>query len=751
MVVLVDVSEAVGTNALEAARELDLSAYGAVTPIIYASDARVVSSFAQVSPAEIRAVRRGEVNLSGALQFARAQGATRILLVSSGIESMGRALDAVPDVPVDVHPVDTVPNAQVVRLLAPAEVSLGETFDALAVVETDRDARLTLRPVVGGEVLEPVQTSVTAGRHSFGFPITADEPGVLPIEVSIEVDFEQPRSDDSQRIEVMVTESERVLVVGDPALAALLEAQNLPVMRGTPDDVVAPLDYAAVAIRGSAADFSPGQLELLADFVHDGGGLLMTGGEDSFGLSGWYRTPVEAVLPVHTELPSDLEIPQVAVVMVIDRSGSMRAESPSRMSLAQRGAIELVEAAHPTDMIGLVVFDDTHEWIFRPRAATERGKREMVHAIRGIRPDGGTIVGPAYREALDALRNMDAAVKHIILLSDGEFFDGTRQGIIPAGPRPDFEAMAAEGLQDGITTTTIGIGEADYTTIQRMAEAGGGRFYGVTRTQDLPQVFTTEVIATPRSLVREGPVQPIVHPHPLLLGTAPPPPVSAYVASVLKDGSEMLLEGVDEEPVVAVGRQGLGRSAALTTDLNQWAGAFGTWPDLPALVTNIVRWLQVRPEPYSTTLDVEGNQVRVVVDAVREGAYLNDERLDARYGGTTVRLEQTGPGRYEGLLPAVAQGGSVVISRGGDVVTRQPASFAPAALNPEGAAERLQALANRSGGEIVDMQSYEPPLALQRITIWPYLAVLGLLLFLFELIRRRFDGLPFGRARLEAT
>ena len=753
LAVVVDVSESVGTRGLEAARELELPSGANPMNIIFAAEARRIDDFAQVTDADISAIRSAETNLAGALGYARAQGATRILLVASGMESRGRAVAALPDVPVDVKKVDPVPNARVVRLITPDTVAPGDTFDAVVVVETDRDTALTLRPSAGEDDFSPIRTRIEAGRHTFSFSVTAPTEGDFDVAVNLDVGFEQPTADDSQRVTVAVDKPGRILVVDDPALAAVLEAQDLDVVQGTPDDLVAPQDYAAVVVRGDADGFTSGQKAQLASYVERGGGLLMTGGEGSFGLSGWYRTPVADVLPVELELPTEVEVPRVAIVMVIDRSGSMRAESPSRMSLAQRGAVDLVEQAHPDDLLGLIAFDHGYEWIFELRQATDRGKLEMREKILNLAPGGGTIVSPAYERAIDALRDTDAAIKHIILLSDGEFFDGTGlQGPASMGPRPDFEVMAAEALDDGITTTTIGIGEADFATVEKMARAGGGRFYGVTDTRDLPQVFTTETIIAGRTLVRDEPLTPTLHRHPLTLALSEPPQIEAYIASALKEGSEMLLEGLGGEPVLAIKRHGLGRTAALTTDLNAWAGEMTAWPDLPALTSTVLRWLAASPDPYSVTLTPEGNRLRVVVNAVKDGEYLADERLFARYHGTEARLEQTGPGRYEALLDTPPQGGNVVISKRGDIVARSPVGFPPAALDPEGAGDRLREIAQLSGGsEIVATELYDPALGRARVSAWPWFAIAGMTVFLLELWSRRFGFRQEAPAAVSAS
>ena len=74
----------------------------------------------------------------------------------------------------------------------------------------------------------------------------------------------------------------------------------------------------------SSLKLSRQQMAHIRDYVRDhGGGLIMLGGEESFGLGGYYRTPIEEALPVTMEVKQKVEIPSLAVVLSIDRSGSM--------------------------------------------------------------------------------------------------------------------------------------------------------------------------------------------------------------------------------------------------------------------------------------------------------------------------------------------------------------------------------------------------------------------------------------------
>ena len=744
--VLVDVSSSVGDAARVAVAEMEFGALSA-PPSFYqfAGEATAVGASGE-DPSF--ALETSETDLARALQVAAAAGAQRALVVSDGAESRGDVLGALPAFPVDILAVPSQANTRLAELLVPQLATAGETVEVVAVVESDVATTVTLHPTVGGADREPIVRDVEPGRTSIPFRFRVDAQQGFEVQARLDVAYEQATLDDEQAVEIGVVTADPVLVLDDPAVARLLRTQGFGVVEGAPADVTSPLAYSAIVVRESAGGFTPGQLELLRGYVERGGGLLMTGGPESFGFGAWYRTPVEEVLPVGTDLRTEVSVPLVALVIVVDRSQSMTTGSPSKIDLAKEGAIGVVELAYQDDLLGMVVFSDADsaQWAFELRPATERGKREMLDAILGITTSGGTVLEPAYRMALEELATTDAAVKHVIVLSDGKLYDGT--GPFASGAPVDFQSIASMALQQDITTSTIAIGgEADFSRLESIASAGGGRYYEALDVTTLPQIFTNEALTATRSLLREEAVVPDVRSHPLLPPGLAPPAVDAYVATNLKADAEMLLAAADDEPLLAVRRQGLGRTAALTTDLNAWAGAFGAWQELPAVLGTVTRWLQSRPEEYAAVVEREGDHLRVVVDAVKDGAYLNGRSLETRFDGVQVALEQIAPGRYEGRLPAGDGRGPLLVVEGGEVVARTQVSSPSPEFATAGGAARLVALAERTGGQVLaEPGRYAPVSTGGRLDLWPLLAAAGLGMFLAELAWRRFGGSGRGAA-----
>src|SRR5262249_56068113 len=110
-----------------------------------------------------------------------------------------------------------------------------------------------------------------------------------------------------------------------------------------PKDVAGFQKYDGVILSNvSSLKLTKVEMEQIRDYVRDhGGGLIMVGGEESFGLGGYYRTPIEEALPVTMEVKQKVEIPSLAVVLSIDRSASMATstdENVTNLHLATHAA-----------------------------------------------------------------------------------------------------------------------------------------------------------------------------------------------------------------------------------------------------------------------------------------------------------------------------------------------------------------------------------------------------------------------------
>ncbi|MGH2370814.1 MAG: VWA domain-containing protein, partial [Chloroflexota bacterium] len=281
--------------------------------------------------------------------------------------------------------------------------------------------------------------------------------------------------------------------------------------------------YEAVILANvHAADLRPAQMQLLQQYVAERGrGLVVIGGERTFGLGDYADTPLEEALPVTVQPPDREESATLALILVLDRSGSMSGTDTgdrrlSRMDLAREGAIQAVETLQVGDQVGVIAFDYTPRWITEVRTINGPGDvRAVADRIATVQPDGGTDIYSAMDYAYRGLQQVSARVKHVILLTDGE------QG----SPAPFVQLINAM-RRAGITLSTVGvsgdIGSRAQADMQEWARRGQGRYYHTNTPRDVPRIMTQEARLAGRSFKQERDFKPrLVTPSPAVRGLIP--------------------------------------------------------------------------------------------------------------------------------------------------------------------------------------------------------------------------------------
>ncbi len=202
-------------------------------------------------------------------------------------------------------------------------------------------------------------------------------------------------------------------------------------------------------------------MEVARTYVQDlGGGLIMLGGDQSFGLGGYYKTTLEEILPVRSDFEKEKEKPSLAMMLVIDKSGSMGGEKIEMAKEAARAAVELLG---PSDKVGVLAFEGENFWVSELHPCTDKGF--VLDRIAGLEAGGGTVMAPAMEEAHEALRGAVAKLKHVIILTDGISAPG------------DFEGIAQAMAADRITVSTVAMGgDADQQLLEEIARIGNGRY-----------------------------------------------------------------------------------------------------------------------------------------------------------------------------------------------------------------------------------------------------------------------------------
>ena len=320
--------------------------------------------------------------------------------------------------------------------------------------------------------LEPhKEVELRGGRQQVKMDARVTEPGAVVFTATLDTTQlppEQNRRDgnDSAAVVGDVRGRPKVLLAGTAGngpLASALRSDHLDVDivggTGVPQTFEEMRNYDLVMFSDLPARAVGGASRTALDrYVREhGGGFIMVGGDGSFGLGGWGRTSVEKLLPVRFEGERQKEQPKLAMVLVIDKSGSMSSED--KLDLVKEASRATARALDPTDQIGVIAFDSRPHVMVRLQPASNRIR--IAADIRRLTSGGGTNALPALRESYLQLAGSNALVKHVIILSDGQ------------SPENGINALIGDMRDADITVSAVGVGAgAGKDLLRRIASRG---------------------------------------------------------------------------------------------------------------------------------------------------------------------------------------------------------------------------------------------------------------------------------------
>ncbi|HEY1233921.1 MAG TPA: VWA domain-containing protein [Candidatus Binatia bacterium] len=720
---------------------------------------------------------RDETDIQAALQAAAAQvdegREGKILLISDGNENRGEVSRVIPLLRAQGVEVWTLPvslargrnEVYLSDLTLPHQVDSAEGFEIRGAVESTREAPARIRLLRDGVLQAERQVQLRPGSNQVSFRDTLTERGSHAYELLVDSPDDTLAENNLLRGVVTVKGPPRVLLLSGEkstqrAIAKVLEVQGYTVVQAAPENQSLSLSELSaydllVLDNVPAFQLAHAKMESIEKYVRDlGGGLLVIGGSQSYGAGGYFRTPLERVLPVDMRPPARLEMPHVALLFVLDKSGSMGAggEGSTKLDLAKAAAIAAADIMNPTDQVGILAFDASWDWTLPFRQV---GKGDWISdRLASLQSDGGTDLYKAMVEAYRGIAAKPAAIKHVIVLSDG------------LTDKADFHSLIARMARDGITVSTVSVGsDADVQLMADIAKDGKGRGYVALDPETIPQIFTTETLLISRDLIIEKPVTPtIVAGVGPLKGLAPNnlPAVGGYVLTYPKPRAELLMR-VDKDPLLVAWRYGVGRVMAFTSDLTgRWGKDWIAWRNFPQWASQLARDSMRKIVETRTHTDFvpDGDSVKVVADVIgRDGKFMNFLKLTANITTSNqpsqqAALEQTAPGRYEGRFVPAARGVHFVTLYAQAAEAAQPIATLPyVAPYPKEYRELkpnlplLSRLAEETGGQMLDPEKFSR--GLERLykptpgkarhgreTWWP-LTCAGLFLFLSDLVLRQ--------------
>jgi hypothetical protein len=484
-----------------------------------------------------------------------------------------------------------------------------------------------------------------------------------------------------------------------------------------------------------------------------GGGLVFAGGENTFGEQGYSGSSMEAVLPV--EFKAQEKRKDIALVIAIDRSYSMKGRKMEYAKEAARAALDLLEEQH---YFAVVAFD-SQPYVAVPMHQV-RSKRKAEAQISRIQASGQTNIYPAMGIVYRLLREVDARTKHVILLSDGDTH--------PA----DFQRLLERMRERDIVVSTVTIGDGGNPGLMRdIAMWGEGRNYVAANAESIPQIFTEEtkkVVGT--NLVEEA-ILPVVkqRSHAFSgIDFADAPTLGGHISVKARDTAEVLLATQQGAPLLTRWQYGLGKTVLFSSDVkNRWSAQWVEWKDYGKLWAQLVRGVmrQEGSESVAFSLEHDGDDAVVELTLLTEEGLFRDglSPVVRMQRGTqderTLPLRQVGPGVYQART---GFGGAEMITAnlqtGGGIDNRTVERAGTRTIFPGFPAEYrslppniglLQKIAAETGGKLGPSveEIFDPgeDIGKRATPLWPWLALAALFFYLTDILLRR---LPYAWRRL---
>ncbi len=708
----------------------------------------------------------------------------RILVLSDG-EANGADPDSAArrareaGVPVDVRVFERqrLGDFAVESVLLPETVAPLEPFQVSAWIHADRESRGTVELLRDGNPIARVERDFAPGMNRVFFRDLLDGGGSFNYSVKLDVpDDPLPENNVGAGI-VRMEAGPRVLVLnGDGTegnLVRALKGASIPV--DVVDAKAHPLTqdaldkYRAVVLENvPAKDFGRLKMERLAQYVEDlGGGLLITGGERSFGTGGYFKSPLDDVLPVSMEIREEHRKTRMALAVALDRSGSMAVPVSGgkvKMDLANLGTIECVRMLSQTDMIAVIAVDSSPHVV---QALTPVDDPERIASkVRKIESMGGGIF---VYEALVAagqqlMKATDISTRHIVLFSDAQ--DSEEPG--------DYKKLLAKYEAAGITVSVIGLGtptDVDAKLLEDIARLGRGNIMFTNDAEELPRLFTEDTMSVARSsFIKKEETQPagiagrLLPLEAKLLGDLTAgafPNVDGYNLSYLKPEARAAVVSKDDyaAPWSAFWHRGLGRVAAITFEVDgPNTGAFNTWGDSADFLITHVRWLLGGGDPHGLFVALKQDGLDAVVTVELDPDRPGTERTAApelvivppgaeREAPLRPEFTWTGPNSLEtrfrmdrtGNYRTLVKDAAGRFSRGPAVALPYSPEYLPRVGLPSGQ-EVLEGIAKISGGkartDVLEVFRDPPRANLTRPLLAP-LCIAGIALLLLEIAGRR--------------
>jgi Ca-activated chloride channel family protein len=696
-----------------------------------------------------------------------------VVLLSDGNETLGDGLKAAlkAGLPISTVPLATrnEPEVQVAGVTLPAQVRQGEPFYVEVAINSNHDDEGIVTVYRGPHEVVRETRAIKKGENRFRFQQTVTSERLAHYTARIQGLKSDTLLDNNTESGLVFTSGKpKVLIVeSDPKLIReltfALEQEDIQVdlrpPTGMPDNLADLQNYELLILSNvPATALTQRQMEVARSYVQDlGGGFMMLGGEQSFGLGGYYKSVLEEILPVRSDFEKEKEKPSLGMAIVIDKSGSMGGD---KIEMAKTAARQAVELLGNSDQVAVIAFDGDTYVMSEMQSAGNKGR--ISDEISRIDAGGGTVMYPAMERAYEMLVATPARLKHVIILTDGISMPG------------DFLGLASTMQSARITCSTVAVGnDADKNLLEEVARTGQGRFYITDDPAAIPQIFAKETVTASKSAIDEQPFVPQVvrttqtfadidlENAPFLLG---------YVMARPKPTCEVILATEKGDPLLVWWRYGLGMTVAFTSDAKaRWSAEWLTWPGYTKFWSQLVRHTMRKSDAKGVAVEVaqRGGRATLTLDAIDPaGRFINAAEtemaiIDPQLATKKLPLNQTAPGRYVADFETPLSGPyhlELTQKVGGQVLYQQSRGISVGysdelRLKPTNET-LLKSIADASSGKhqiaAADVFASTGRTARRPTPLWPWLVTAATLLLVLDVALRRIDLSLFDRQRSNA-
>ncbi|MBC8060413.1 MAG: VWA domain-containing protein [Clostridiaceae bacterium] len=590
----------------------------------------------------------------------------RIVLISDGEENSGTVSKITSslgkqDIDFKYYKVEKNIGEEVAveNISVPQRLTLDEEFNLVVTINSTTAQSANINLFNGRSKVSEQKVQLQKGINKFMFKDKADSGGFRSYKVMVEPSTDSEIKNNEATTFTSVVAKPRVLVIKDnkgeaEELIKMLKASSIDYTlidaAAAPRTLQEMTSYKSIITCNVSADnLNEGFLNSIESYVKDfGGGLIATGGDNSFALGGYAKTPLEKVLPVYMDMRGKKEIPKMAMVLIIDKSGSMTEgiAGISKVDMAKEAAIRSLESLRQgKDELGVLAFDGAYSWAVKEQVINDI--KAIEADIGTIRADGGTSIIPALQEGYNALKKSDAKLKHIILLTDGQ------------AEKTGYDSLIKDINKDNITVSTVAVGkDADKQLLETIAQQCGGRSYLTDEYTNIPRIFSKETFMASRSYLNNREFTPIISSeNNILSGVAEAglPSLLGYIGATQKETAREILKSDEDDPILTVWQYGLGKTAAWNSDISgKWSANYLNWNKNLKLWQNLLNFTFENYDNENVSMEVtaQGNKATVVLKDKKNENQLDSSIVIVAPSGvsTEEKLSETAPGEYTGTI-----------------------------------------------------------------------------------------------------